>query len=584
MRDRLAIAALTLIVGAVLFAQTPPAQQQTPPVFRGGTTVVPITITVLDKKGLPVTDLTQADFTVYEDGNPREIINFFPQPFTAGPVPSAAPGSLNRAATSRPLAPQTRRTFLLVLGYGRIQYPTRAVEGALGFVREKLLPQDLVGVIAFNRATEITTDHEQVARFLERYRAQHEKVVFDIDEFRVRIPAGRPDSAAPEVDPGRDRHDLPRPRAAQNGKLTPAVLAKSEPMRSATDMLLGMTRVQPLNEKPYQQAETYDDVRLRVYRTTNIPLTDAVTLGSLLKVYAGIEYLRFLEGEKHLVLLGPTVIVGPGAKSPWDKQEEDRLARRASDARVVLDLIHTTGARTVLDAAQAAEHITDLTGGYFTGVRYADEALATVEQATRFSYLLGYTPSNPDLDGKFRDVVVKVNRPGVTVRFQHGYYAAAEPAPLELQALVTESRLDAAAGIAQEAGSLTVTADATMLPRLGLNAEARVEITIDASQVTFTAANGARTGQIEVQVYAGDAKERVIGEWNNRLDLTADDATYAGWLKTGIRHVARVPGARQTEIHQSRRVRLRVGPPRVGDDPSEVGRSAECLVLGGGEA
>src|SRR5262245_41316691 len=55
------------------------AQSPQTPVFRSGASVVPLTVTVLDQKGLPVTDLTAADFTVHENGRERSIINFFPQ-------------------------------------------------------------------------------------------------------------------------------------------------------------------------------------------------------------------------------------------------------------------------------------------------------------------------------------------------------------------------------------------------------------------------------------------------------------------------------------------------------------------------
>jgi hypothetical protein len=144
------------------------------------------------------------------------------------------------------------------------------------------------------------------------------------------------------------------------------------------------------------------------------------------------------------------------------------------------------------------------------------------------------------LEGKLRTVLVKVNRPGVTVRYHHGYYAAAEIDAVDLKPLLTASRLNAAAGIAQGASSIGVKADAIMLPRMGIKSEVRVEITIDASQLAFTAADGGRTGQIELQVYAGDAKERVIGETSRRVDLTADDLTFAEWLKTGVRQVMRV--------------------------------------------
>src|SRR6187551_3204867 len=67
--------------------QTPPPQ--TPPVFRGGTDVVPLTVTVTDKNGAPVRDLKASDFTVIENKSRREIVNFFPQELApeTGPVP-----------------------------------------------------------------------------------------------------------------------------------------------------------------------------------------------------------------------------------------------------------------------------------------------------------------------------------------------------------------------------------------------------------------------------------------------------------------------------------------------------------------
>ena len=46
------------------------------PVFRAGTEVVQLDVSVLDKDRKPIRDLTKTDFTVLEDGNPRQVVAF----------------------------------------------------------------------------------------------------------------------------------------------------------------------------------------------------------------------------------------------------------------------------------------------------------------------------------------------------------------------------------------------------------------------------------------------------------------------------------------------------------------------------
>lgn len=521
------------LAGAAVWArgQTKP---QDPPRFRARTSVVPLTVTVVDRQGRPVTDVEQSEFRVFENDVARDIVNFFPQVFTARPVPPSTPGALNRSAPGSTLAPQTRRTFLFVFGFGRIQYPTRAVDGVIEFMKTNLLPQDLVGVIGFNRATDLTTDHAQVLRMLERYRADHERIVFEVREHYAMIPPGVP----PPAIPARIQNQID---AVFVGP------AKNEPTRSATEFLLGMTRLQPLNDKAWRQPATFDDLRNFVYRENNIPLTDAVTRGSLMKVYAGIEYLRFIDGEKHLILLADGLAVRePGVQSRWDrwgKDDDERLARRASDARVALDIVHTAGARTPAGAIQASQHIAALTGGFFTGVRMANQALAIIEESTRHSYLLGYSPLNPNLDGTFRDVRVEVTRPGLTVRHQHGYYAAEEIPPPVLREMLTLSRVDAAASLGQAATGIKVTASGIMLPAIGNRATARVEIVIDPAQLAFELKDGVRTAELDLRVYAGDAKENIVGDWSDRLEVSADEKTWEQWKVAGLVRIARVPVA-----------------------------------------
>jgi hypothetical protein len=51
--------------------------------------------------------------------------------------------------------------------------------------------------------------------------------------------------------------------------------------------------------------------------------------------------------------------------------------------------------------------------------------MRTIANELRHQYLLGYTPLRPIVGGEeqWRTIVVRVNRPGVTVRARDGYLA-----------------------------------------------------------------------------------------------------------------------------------------------------------------
>src|ERR671913_167058 len=141
---------------AVLGIATLTGQQQPPQTFRSQVTVVPVDVRVLDRQGKPITDLKQEDFTIIEDGAPQKIVHFSFQTLTAiaGANPEA-PLEF-RKPLGETLAPQNRRIFLLVLGTGRQVGPVKGVEAAMKFVKERLLPQDQVAILAYNRATDFT--------------------------------------------------------------------------------------------------------------------------------------------------------------------------------------------------------------------------------------------------------------------------------------------------------------------------------------------------------------------------------------------------------------------------------------------
>jgi hypothetical protein len=168
------LGALTI---ALIASAAPLAQQQprVPGTFRSSIALVPVDVRVLDRDGKPLTDLEPKDFTLFEDGVKQEILHFSSQSLTAGaPGPPSARAMRDGAATD--LTPQKRRTFLIVLGRGRLEGPSKGIEAAIGFVRGRLFPQDEVAVMAYNRATDFTTNHELVALTIERFRSVHHSI------------------------------------------------------------------------------------------------------------------------------------------------------------------------------------------------------------------------------------------------------------------------------------------------------------------------------------------------------------------------------------------------------------------------
>lgn len=78
-------------------------------------------------------------------------------------------------------------------------------------------------------------------------------------------------------------------------------------------------------------------------------------------------------------------------------------------------------------AIRALTRLTEGTGGWtyrIVAARRCKEVCLRVAEELRNQYLLGYLPSDGVRDGRWRTVVVRTSRPGVTLTTRAGYYAA----------------------------------------------------------------------------------------------------------------------------------------------------------------
>jgi hypothetical protein len=277
-------------------------------------------------------------------------------------------------------------------------------------------------------------------------------------------------------------------------------------------------------------------------------------------IYTGIRYLRYLDGEKHLVFVTERGLLLP-------RLENDvSVAALASDARVVVDTLMTGGLMlsgpgspgvapaigvaprgggtlpqvpfAAMYASQAQRTIAELTGGLFNGYSPSARTLAAIDQSSRFEYLLGYVPANATLDGTFRRVSITVNRPGAQVLSRHGYYARPDDVPFDRKQFMTYSRVTAAANTDTPMTDLAVSAATAYEPGA---VEADLTVSLKADRVALDQGDGRRTGSIQFVMFAGDSKQHLLGEHWQTMNLDLTDANYQAFLAKGVSFTQRIP-------------------------------------------
>ena len=124
------IALLAALEGALTAVALAKPEQEKPQVFRAGVELVSLNVTVVDSQGRYVTDLDEADFSVFEDGAKQEL-SFF-----------------NR--TNLPIA----LSLLIDSSASMEQRMEHAQEAAIGFAK-KIRPQDMAQVVDFDSRVEI---------------------------------------------------------------------------------------------------------------------------------------------------------------------------------------------------------------------------------------------------------------------------------------------------------------------------------------------------------------------------------------------------------------------------------------------
>src|SRR5213596_3200177 len=376
----------------MFFLPSATAQQQQPFTIRVDTQLVVETVVVKDKDGKNLEGLIDKDFTVTEDGVPQTISVFQFERLEDTPAPAPPAGAQQPAAeVVQPKIPtqitppppgdsRYRNRRLLVLFFDLMNVSPadqlRAFTAADKFIRTQMKTPDLVAIISFAAGSvkvlqDFTNDQEALFAVLE-------KLIYPDDNYN--------DTADTGAAFGQDNSEF-------NIFNTDRQLAA---LQTAVNML------KLVNE---QKSLVYFAGGLRLNGTDNQAQLRA-TINAAIR--SNVAFFPVdARGLVATLPLGDATRPSPGGIGMFNgstamssitnfQRSQDSLYALASD----------TGGKALLDN-------NDLAAG-----------IVQAEQAITSYYVIGYYPSNTNLDGKFRRVKITLKETSTAkLDYRQGYYA-----------------------------------------------------------------------------------------------------------------------------------------------------------------
>ena len=393
--------------GAPAGAQQPAATPQTP-AFRTGINFVRVDALVTDNKGNAVENLTQDDFEVFEDNKPQRVESFRYIKVEGNPLEGELPRQIRTTWDEETeLARDDVRLFVIFYDDYHVRRGSAlAVKRQLtDFIRKYVGPMDILGVMypltPFSTIG-YTRNHEAVINEIEHWDGRR----FDyrpMNEFEERY-AYYPVETVERV---RNQVSLSALEALATGLGTKregrkSIILISEgysnyippQMRDANAQQPGSgnpNRMRPL------AGESTPDERNAEQRAQFFSYTDL--LSDLREVFTAANRANcaiYALDPRGLAAFEYDIDQGVG-------QQIDKMSLDAG-----LDSLRTLSDET---DGRAIVNSNDLVKG-----------LGQMLKDASSYYLLGYTASSPT-DGKFKQIRVKVKRPGLQVRARKGYWA-----------------------------------------------------------------------------------------------------------------------------------------------------------------
>ena len=408
---------------SILFAAAPsadrldaPQPQQTAPktTFRANTQIISVDVIVRDGSGAVVKGLTAADFEVLEDGKPQEIRSFtfeqiadHPQAIETADLLATAGARLAEDSRAQPAAapaapaaieakPMTsaelagRRLIVLLFDISSMQPEDvqRSVDSATKYVDGKMSTADMVAVATVSSTLDVLTDFTA-----DRTKVSAALAAIGYKEGTATPPPSADTIATDEAaaaDASTETEDAAAMDMFNNDvrlralKALAETLSPIEQKKSILYFSAGMQR-------------SGDDNQVELRAAINAAVRAHVTIYPI--DTRGLQAIVPGGDASRASGRGTALFSGSGVSQQFSQiaTSQDTLASLASD----------TGGKAFLDSNDFGD------------------AFARVQRDMSAYYLLGYSTQNLAKDGRFRQIRVRLRKPGANFRVEArgGYYA-----------------------------------------------------------------------------------------------------------------------------------------------------------------
>jgi VWFA-related protein len=490
---------LAVILGAsiALAQQTSTPAAPDPAVFRSTTRLVQVNVVVHNRKGEAVADLKKEDFSLTEKGKPQQIAVFSVQ--STGTLPNTPvklpPHIFSNRLSDRSSVPANVTVILLDALNTSWADQAYSRQQVIKFLQQ-VQPGDHIALYQLGKSLKIlhdyTTDASELLAKMAKYRgdalpdvetSESKNAGFDLEAVTGSFAEADFVMANRVVNTLKAIEMISNHLASVQGRKNLVWVSGGFPL------MMGFDEIPDIGG-PIRDRRTFTiemDSAIRALNNANVAVYPVDARG---------------------------LVVGGGFSA------ENRTAKKKSTFGPTVPYLDTMS------------ELADRTGGkaYFN-TNDLKNAIRNAIDDSVVTYTLGYYPSEGELDGKFREVRVRVNRPGANIRYRKGYFAI-KPAAQDDKARKDEIR-----------GAVWGPLDATALP-LNVRVDfidkpqpntVNVIVQIDTTALALEQKADRWTGKLDLIFVQKDEQGHVLAQGiAATLDMNMTRQTYLTTLQKGL--------------------------------------------------